>query len=121
MVDYVTYSVTASQREKIFILPITFFLFTFIVVVLPMSIFISNSLTVINHSVSLSHQPLLSRHPLAIGIAVALAVLTPLYAQAAPLTTDVPTTRLDPIVVTATRSDRTQSDAPVTVQVLDRK
>ena len=86
-----------------------------------MSIFISNSLTVINHSVSLSHQPLLSRHPLAIGIAVALAVLTPLYAQAAPLTTDVPTTRLDPIVVTATRSDRTLSDAPVTVQVLDRK
>ena len=86
-----------------------------------MSIFLSNSLTVINHPVLLSRPPLLSQHPLAIGIAVALAVLTPLSTNAAPVITAVPTTRLDPIVVTATRSDRVLSDAPVTVQVLDRK
>ena len=86
-----------------------------------MSIFLSNSLTVINHPVLLSRPPLLSQHPLAIGIAVALAVMTPLSTNAAPVITAVPTTRLDPIVVTATRSDRVLSDAPVTVQVLDRK
>lgn len=56
------------------------------------------------------------RHPLAAGITLALTVLTPLSTQAA-----IPNARLDPIVVTATRSDRALSDAPVTVQVLNRQ
>lgn len=114
-----------------------------------MLIFIPKSLLYPSYSVPLVRQPLLSRHPLAIGIALALTVLMPLSVQAAPLTTDAPlsntskattkslantdgsdihnnssttpTVRLDPIVVTATRSDRALSDAPVTVQVLDRQ
>lgn len=114
-----------------------------------MSIFIPKPLRYPSHSVSLVRQPLLNHHPLTIGIALALTVLTPLSVQAAPLTTDaqlnnasqattkslantgvseintdsstMPNVRLDPIVVTATRSDRALSDAPVAVQVLSRQ
>ncbi|MBE0441116.1 MAG: TonB-dependent receptor plug domain-containing protein [Psychrobacter sp.] len=117
-----------------------------------MSIFTSKSLItrktvpnlVSNYANAAIRQPLLSRHPLAIGIALALSVLTPLSAQAASLetkaslsntnndtnndisndTTDdqgMPSAQLDPIVVTATRSDRTLSDAPVRVQILNRQ
>lgn len=72
----------------------------------------------------------LRRSPLAISIALALFALAPAPAQAAPLlaennvaTTDdaMPSIRLDPIVVTATRSERALSDAPVAMQVLSRQ
>ena len=93
-------------------------------------------------------QKLFYPHPLAASMALILSALIPLSAQAASDLTDshssvdgakqiansgtntvkasvankpLPTTRLDPIVVTATRSDRTLSDAPVSVQVLSRQ
>lgn len=74
-----------------------------------------------------AYQPRLRRCPLAKSIALALSTLMPIFAQAAPVTADnttdsaMPTTRLDPIVVTATRSERALSDAPVAMQVLSRE
>ncbi len=94
-----------------------------------------------------SPQSLLRRRPLAASIALALSVCAPLSAQAALLNTDaqldnsdntvmpaikkvtmnvdddnaMPSIHLDPIVVTATRSERTLSDAPVPLQVLSRQ
>ena len=68
-------------------------------------------------------------HPLAIAIAIALFAMPALSAHAersnaslaAKSTQQVPDIELETIVVTATRSDRALSDAPVTVQVLSRK
>lgn len=90
--------------------------------------------------------PPLCRHPLALGIALAFTTLVPLSANAAPLVSgspamnspipailgnvtptqmnldlDIPKVELETIVVTATRSKRALSDAPVTVQVLSRQ
>ena len=88
-------------------------------------------------------QTIFCRHPLAIGIGLALTMLLPLSASA--IETDasstissrlaenslandgvstkqtMPNVELDTIVVTATRSDRALSDAPVAVQVLSRQ
>ncbi|WP_299188777.1 TonB-dependent receptor [uncultured Psychrobacter sp.] len=64
------------------------------------------------------------------SIALALSALAPASVQAAdfldngPELTDdtaLPSVRLDPIVVTATRSERALSDAPVAMQVLSRQ
>ena len=87
-------------------------------------------------------QVLFFPHPLSASMALIFSALIPLSAQASPDLTDsirvnntqqitdagakpvnkpLPTTQLNPIVVTATRSNRTLSDAPVTVQVLDKK
>ena len=67
-------------------------------------------------------QPRLRRCPLAISIALALSTVVPVLSQAAPVATDnMPTARLDPIVVTATRSERALSDAPVAMQVISRE
>ena len=69
-----------------------------------------------------TYQPRLRRCPLAISIALTLSTLVPVLSQAAPLATDnMPTARLDPIVVTATRSERALSDAPVAMQVISRE
>ena len=69
-----------------------------------------------------AYQPRLHRCPLTISIALALSTLLPVLSQAAPVATDnMPTARLDPIVVTATRSERALSDAPVAMQVLSRE
>ncbi|WP_346717128.1 TonB-dependent receptor [Psychrobacter sp. B38] len=92
-------------------------------------------------------KPLPRRCPLAVSIGLALSVLVPLSAQASSLATDItsndtdvtatptmaksvknadadnamPSVHLDPIVVTATRSERALSDAPVPLQVLSRQ
>src|SRR5690606_38109444 len=77
------------------------------------------------------------------SIALALSAVAPFSAQAASLYADIstdmsadmnteahgdmtddaamPSTRLDPIVVTATRSERALSDAPAAMQVLSRR
>lgn len=69
-----------------------------------------------------AYQPRLRRCPLAISIALTLSTVVPVLSQAAPVATDnMPTARLDPIVVTATRSKRALSDAPVAMQVISRK
>lgn len=94
-----------------------------------------------------TQQALPRRCLLATSIALALPVLVPLSAQAAVYVTDVqsddtdraitpalakaimgndaddmmPSIHLDPIVVTATRSERALSDAPVPLQVLSRQ
>ncbi len=78
-----------------------------------------------------THPSLLRRSPLAISVALALFAFTSVSAQAAPIFAEtngdmtddaaMPSTRLDPIVVTATRSERALSDAPVALQVLSRQ
>ena len=69
-----------------------------------------------------TYQPRLRRCPLAISIALALSTVVPVLSQAAPVVTDnMPAARLDPIVVTATRSERALSDAPVAMQVISRE
>lgn len=69
-----------------------------------------------------TYQPRLRRCPLAISIALALSTVVPVLSQAAPVATDnMPAARLDPIVVTATRSERALSDAPVAMQVISRE
>lgn len=81
---------------------------------------------------SLHTHPLpLRRRPLALSIALVISGLAPFSVQAAtPLaenhsdtssTAALPNIRLDPIVVTATRSERALSDAPVALQVLSRQ
>ena len=64
------------------------------------------------------------------SIALALFALAPVSVQAADFVDDtpeltddtaLPSVRLDPIVVTATRSERALSDAPVAMQVLSRQ
>ncbi|MGP5504223.1 TonB-dependent receptor plug domain-containing protein [Psychrobacter celer] len=64
------------------------------------------------------------------SIALALSALAPASVQAADFTDDgseltddtaLPSVRLDPIVVTATRSEHALSDAPVAMQVLSRQ
>ncbi len=82
-------------------------------------------------------QPQLCRHPLALAIALAISVL-PISANAIENTSQnaaeknvyslantsaqaMPNVELETIVVTATRSDRALSDAPVAVQVLIRQ
>lgn len=77
---------------------------------------------------------LLRRRPLAISVAMALSVISPISAQAAIQNgtepeyeseinndTGTPSTQLDPIVVTATRSERALSDAPVPLKVISRQ
>ena len=83
-------------------------------------------------------QHIFCRHPLAIGVTLALTMLMPLSAYASETDVssstnsslanngmsteqDMPNVALDTIVVTATRSDRALSDAPVAVQVLSRQ
>lgn len=78
-----------------------------------------------------THPPQLRRSKLAMSVTLALCILAPVSAQAAlPLTGSninitsdaaIPSIRLDPIVVTATRSERALSDAPVALQVLSRQ
>ena len=78
-----------------------------------------------------TYPPLLRRSPLAMSVALTLFTLVPVSVQAAlPLTESninitsvaaMPSIRLDPIVVTATRSERALSDAPVSLQVLSRR
>ena len=82
-------------------------------------------------------QPQLCRHPLALAIALSISVL-PISANAIENTSQnaaeknvdslvntsaqaMPNVELETIVVTATRSDRALSDAPVAVQVLSRQ
>lgn len=76
-------------------------------------------------------------HPLAVGTALALSfmIAAPMSAQAADpyqlnsladrdtslADSGIPTAKFEPIVVTATRTDRSLSDAPVKVQVLGRQ
>lgn len=121
---------------------ITIFI-TFNLVVLPMSIYLSKpckSYPVSKHSSDFANsyqyksRPQLCRHPLAFAIALTTAVL-PMSANAIDNAIDdtaknslantgvqdMPNVELDTIVVTATRSDRALSDAPVAVQVLSRQ
>uniref|UniRef100_UPI002FDA61EF TonB-dependent receptor plug domain-containing protein n=1 Tax=Psychrobacter sp. TaxID=56811 RepID=UPI002FDA61EF len=83
--------------------------------------------------------PQWQQRALVTSIALALSAVAPFSAQAVPLYADIsadmnteahgdmtnyaamPNTRLDPIVVTATRSERALSDAPVAMQVLSRR
>lgn len=85
-----------------------------------------------------THPPQLRRRPLAMSIALVISGLLPFSVQAAPTALPtaetysknpsdksddaaMPSIRLDPIVVTATRSERALSDAPVALQVLSRQ
>ena len=94
--------------------------------------------TSLTHTRLHTHLLQLRHRPLALSIALAVYGLTPFSVQAAPTalplaetysknhsdkSDDVamPSTRLDPIVVTATRSERALSDAPVALQVLSRQ
>ncbi|MEN2750963.1 TonB-dependent receptor [Psychrobacter sp. FBL11] len=70
------------------------------------------------------------QHALVTSITLALTALAPASVQAADFVDDgpeltddtvLPSIRLDPIVVTATRSERALSDAPVAMQVLSRQ
>jgi len=98
-------------------------------VVLFMSILASQPL--LTHTKLHTHPPQLCRSKLAISIALAVSSLAPFSVQAAPplaesnidITSDasMPSIRLDPIVVTATRSERALSDTPVALQLLSRQ
>ena len=86
-----------------------------------------------------THLPQWQQRALVTSIALALSAVAPFSAQAASLYADIstdmnteahghvtddaamPSTRLDPIVVTATRSERALSDAPVAMQALSRR
>ena len=112
-----------------------------------MSIFLSSAPIGANNATLAINQaphPALGLHPLAISIAlITTMTLSTMSANAAQersnnlvnnsvanksladngmtANTDMPNVQLDPIVVTATRSDRALSDAPVAVQVLSRQ
>ncbi|MGP5543310.1 TonB-dependent receptor plug domain-containing protein [Psychrobacter celer] len=77
-----------------------------------------------------THLPQWRQRALVTSIALALSALAPASVQAADFVDDtpeltddtaLPSVRLDPIVVTATRSERALSDAPVAMQVLSRQ
>jgi len=92
---------------------------------------LASQLPLIHTRLHHTHPPQLRRSKLAISVMLALCTLAPVSVQAAlPLTESninitsvaaMPSTRLDPIVVTATRSERALSDAPVSLQVLSRQ